>query len=124
MTTAPDGTIADSQSWYPSQEANIPVDSPTATRKSGRMLSEVSSDASHSRFNVQTLTTCTANQNTHIYGRLDDDGIGRDPEDGSILDDMASTKGGTFSSTANGLVGAVKRVQRVILGARIEISIY
>ena len=52
-----------------------------------------------------------ANQNTHIYGRVDEDGIWRDPEDGSVLDDMGSTKGGTLAGTAKGLVGAMKRVQ-------------
>jgi len=52
-----------------------------------------------------------ANQNTHIYGRVDEDGIWRDPKDGSVLDDMGSTKGGTLAGTAKGLVGAMKRVQ-------------
>ncbi|KAG5637636.1 hypothetical protein H0H81_003861 [Sphagnurus paluster] len=81
----------DSQSWYHSQEANILIDSPVVCKDWANGI--------------------RANQNTHIYGRLDDDGIWRDPEDGSVLDDMGSTKGGTFSSTAKGLVGAVKRVQ-------------
>lgn len=52
-----------------------------------------------------------ANQNTHMYGQLDDDGIWRDPKDGSLLDDMGSTTGGTLASTAKGLMGAMKRVQ-------------
>lgn len=81
----------DSQSWYHSQEANILIDSPAVCKDWANGI--------------------RANQNTHIYGRLDDDGIWRDPEDGSVLDDMGSTKGGTFSSTAKGLVSAVKRVQ-------------
>ena len=53
----------------------------------------------------------TANQNTHIYGRLDEDGIWRDPKDGSVLDDMGSLKGGGLASTVQGLVGSLKRVQ-------------
>lgn len=52
-----------------------------------------------------------ANQNTHIYGRLDDDGIWRDPKDGSLLEDMGSTHGGGLSGTLKGLSGALKRVQ-------------
>ena len=52
----------------------------------------------------------TANQNTHIYGRLDEDGIWRDPKDGSTLEDAGSTKGG-IGTIAKGLVDAVKRVQ-------------
>ena len=54
----------------------------------------------------------SANQNTHIYGRLDGDGIWRDPKDGSVLEDAGSTKGGVFSSL-KGLSGALKRVQSV-----------
>jgi len=53
----------------------------------------------------------TANQNTHIYGRLDEDGIWRDPKDGSVLDDMGSLKEGGLASTVQGLVGSLKRVQ-------------
>lgn len=53
-----------------------------------------------------------ANQNTHLYGRLDEkDGIWRDPKDGSLLEDMGSTKGGGVSGLIKGLTGAVKRVQ-------------
>ncbi|KIM79061.1 hypothetical protein PILCRDRAFT_823914 [Piloderma croceum F 1598] len=81
----------DSQSWYHSQEANILIDSPAVCK--------------------EWADGIRANQNTHIYGRLDEDGIWRDPKDGSLLDDMGSTKGGSISGTMKGLVGAVKRVQ-------------
>jgi len=52
-----------------------------------------------------------ANQNTHIYGKLDDDGIWRDAKDGSVLEDMGSTKGGSVAGLAKGLVDAVQRVR-------------
>jgi len=81
----------DSQSWYHSQEANIMIDSPAICK--------------------EWADGIRANQNTHIYGRVDDDGIWRDPKDGSVLDDMGSTTGGTLTSTAKGLMGALKRVQ-------------
>jgi len=81
----------DSQSWYHSQEANIMIDSPAVCK--------------------EWADGIRANQNTHIYGRVDEDGIWRDPKDGSVLDDMGSTKGGTLAGTAKGLVGAMKRVQ-------------
>ncbi|KDR78755.1 hypothetical protein GALMADRAFT_244306 [Galerina marginata CBS 339.88] len=81
----------DSQSWYHSQEANILIDSPAVCKEWAEGI--------------------RTNQNTHIYGRLDDDGIWRDQKDGSVLDDMGSTKGGTFMSTAKNLLNAVKRVE-------------
>jgi len=81
----------DSQSWYHSQEANILIDSPEVCK--------------------EWADGIRSNQNTHIYGRLDDDGIWRDPKDGSVLDDMGTTSGGSFVSTAKGLLNAVKRVE-------------
>ncbi|PPQ94500.1 hypothetical protein CVT25_014154, partial [Psilocybe cyanescens] len=81
----------DSQSWYHSQEANILIDSPEVCK--------------------EWADGIRANQNTHIYGRLDDDGVWRDPKDGSVLEDMGTTKGGSVGALAKGLVDAVKRVQ-------------
>jgi len=80
----------DAQSWFHSQEANILVDTPEVCKEWAEGI--------------------RANQNTHIYGRLDDDGIWRDPKDGSLLEDMGTTKGGPLSSL-KGLSGALKRVQ-------------
>ncbi|KAF8901340.1 hypothetical protein CPB84DRAFT_1708437 [Gymnopilus junonius] len=80
----------DSQSWYHSQESNILIDSPSVCQ--------------------EWAAGIKSNQNTHIYGRLDNDGVWRDPKDGSLLEDMGSTKGG-FGTIAKGLVDAVKRVQ-------------
>jgi len=80
----------DAQSWFHSQEANILVDTPEVCKEWAEGI--------------------RANQNTHIYGRLDDDGIWRDPKDGSLLEDMGATKGGPLSSL-KGLSGALKRVQ-------------
>jgi hypothetical protein len=73
------------------------------------MASEVRFMLSYDQLRV--LIVFPANQNTHIYGRLDEDGIWRDPKDGSLLEDMGSTKGGSLAGTMKGLVGAVKRVQ-------------
>jgi hypothetical protein len=100
---------ADSQSWYHSQEANILIDSPAVCKEwaEGIRCKSCVLDA----IRCSCADAVPANQNTHIYGRLDDDGIWRDPKDGSLLEDMGSTKAGTFSSTIKGLVGAVKRVQ-------------
>uniref|UniRef100_A0A8H8CGC6 PLD phosphodiesterase domain-containing protein n=1 Tax=Psilocybe cubensis TaxID=181762 RepID=A0A8H8CGC6_PSICU len=81
----------DSQSWYHSQEANILIDSADVCK--------------------EWADGIRANQNTHIYGRVDKDGIWRDPKDGSVLEDMGTTKGGSIGAVAKGLVDAVKRVQ-------------
>jgi len=81
----------DSQSWYHSQEANIMIDSPAVCKEWANGI--------------------RTNQNTHLYGRLDDDGVWRDPKDGSVLDDMGSTKPEGLLSIVKGLGNAVKRVQ-------------
>ncbi|KAF9564436.1 IQ calmodulin-binding motif protein [Agrocybe pediades] len=81
----------DSQSWYHSQEANIMIDSPAVCK--------------------EWADGVRANQNTHLYGRLDDDGIWRDSKDGSVLEDMGSTKGGSILGLGKGLVSAVQRVR-------------
>ncbi|KZP08421.1 phospholipase D active site motif protein [Athelia psychrophila] len=81
----------DAQSWFHSQEANILIDSPAVCK--------------------EWADGIRSNQNTHLYGRLAEDGIWRDPKDGSLLEDMGSTKGGGVSGLIKGLTGAVKRVQ-------------
>ncbi|KAF7968391.1 hypothetical protein HWV62_30667 [Athelia sp. TMB] len=81
----------DAQSWFHSQEANILIDSPEVC--------------------AEWAAGIKSNQNTHLYGRLAPDGIWRDPKDGSLLEDMGSTKGGGISGLIKGLTGAVKRVQ-------------
>lgn len=60
--------------------------------------------------NISDPCLYIANQNTQIYGRLDDDGIWRDPKDGSELEDMGGRKSGP-SAIISGLAGTLRRVQ-------------
>jgi len=79
----------DTQSWFHSQEINIMVDSP-------EMCAEWRAGIDN-------------NQNTAIFGRLDDkDGLWRDKE-GNVIDSSGG-KGGPLA-IAKGLMGAVARVQ-------------
>lgn len=105
-------TNQDAQSWFHSQEANILVDTPAVCKEwiDGLRGEEYSSSPTFTYIYANLSWSFLANQNTHIYGRLDEDGIWRDPKDGSLLDDMGSTKGGPLSSL-KGLSGALKRVQ-------------
>lgn len=107
-----EGTVQDAQSWFHSQEANILVDTPAVCKEWADGIRGEKYNSSPGFRNVYTGLSWSllANQNTHIYGRLDEDGIWRDPKDGSLLDDMGSTTGGPLSSL-KGLSGALKRVQ-------------
>jgi len=79
----------DTQSWFHSQEINIMVDSPEMCQEWRAGLEN--------------------NQNTALYGRIDDkDGLWRDT-DGTVLDSKVG-KGGP-GEIVKGLLGAVARVQ-------------
>jgi hypothetical protein len=60
---------ADSQSWFHSQEANILIDSEIICK--------------------DWLEAAYSNQNTHLYGKVDADGIWRDPKDGTQIESTA-----------------------------------
>jgi phosphatidylserine/phosphatidylglycerophosphate/cardiolipin synthase-like enzyme len=80
----------DTQSWFQSQEINVMLDSPDVCRA--------------------WIDALRRNQNTHLYGALDEeDGVWRDA-DGKEPEGAMGADPGRFS-WAKGLIGAVKRVQ-------------
>jgi hypothetical protein len=79
--------LTDSQSWFHSQEANIMCDSEIICK--------------------DWLDAIYSNQNTHIYGKVDEDGIWRDPKDGSMLE-SSGVQTGPFSAL-KGLSDTVRR---------------
>jgi len=79
----------DAQSWFHSQEINIMVDSPQIVR--------------------EWQDAIRANENTHIYGKIDLDGIWRDKE-GKPLVDASGGKSTPFDSL-KGVTGAIARVR-------------
>ncbi|KAK6529373.1 hypothetical protein TWF281_008549 [Arthrobotrys megalospora] len=90
----------DTQSWYHSQETNVLVDSEEVIR--------------------EWLWGIRSNQNTHIWGRVDNDGVwrakeGRDDVAGgySSGDQIPGTSGGVKIKFgwAKGIKGAIERVQ-------------
>ncbi|KAF3931599.1 hypothetical protein ABW19_dt0210126 [Dactylella cylindrospora] len=92
----------DTQSWYHSQETNVMIDS-----------KEVVSE---------WLWGIRSNQNTHIWGRVDNDGVWRSKEGrGIVTDDLKEGEGlpGTLGGGkikfgwVKGIKGAIQRVQGV-----------
>ena len=80
----------DTQSWYHSQEVNVLIDS---------------EEICHA-----WLDALRRNQNTHLYGKADqEDGIWRD-EEGKEADGAIGKDPGHFS-WAKGMMGAVQRVR-------------
>ncbi|CEQ39387.1 SPOSA6832_00904 [Sporobolomyces salmonicolor] len=79
----------DAQSWYHSQEINILVDSAQVCK--------------------EWQAGIRANQNTHLYGALDQDGIWRD-QGGKLLPGAKSPPKGPLKSLV-GVKGAVERVR-------------
>ncbi len=79
----------DTQSWFHSQEVNVLIDSPEvcAAWEDG----------------------IRRNQNTHLYGKVGEDGVWRDDQ-GKEVEGAIGVNPGRFS-WARGVVGAVKRVQ-------------
>lgn len=82
----------DAQSWFHSQEANIMIDSP--------------------KICMEWLDALRRNQNTHMYGEVQEDGIWRDPETGKEVEGSIGIDPGRFS-WLRGVVGAVERVRGV-----------
>jgi len=81
----------DSQSWFHSQEANILIDSPGVCQ--------------------EWLQAIRTNQNTHLYGRVQSDGIWRDDNSKGLVDAGSVQHQSGFKGLTVGLVGAIKRVQ-------------
>ncbi|KAI1176795.1 hypothetical protein F4777DRAFT_597196 [Nemania sp. FL0916] len=79
----------DTQSWFHSQEINIMLDSPQICRA--------------------WIDALRRNQNTGIYGAVEEDGIWRD-EQGNGVEGATGVDAGRFS-WVKGAVGAVKRLQ-------------
>ncbi|XDG06699.1 hypothetical protein ABKA04_006314 [Annulohypoxylon sp. FPYF3050] len=79
----------DTQSWFHSQEINVMIDSPLICRA--------------------WIEALRRNQNTHLYGRLGEDGVWRDAL-GKEAEGATGVDAGRFS-WAKGLLGAIKRVQ-------------
>ncbi|KAI1131360.1 hypothetical protein F5Y10DRAFT_233931 [Nemania abortiva] len=79
----------DTQSWFHSQEVNLMLDSPQICRA--------------------WIDALRRNQNTGLYGAVDNDGIWRD-EQGNGVEGATGIDAGRFS-WVNGFVGAVKRLQ-------------
>ncbi|KAI0872686.1 phospholipase D/nuclease [Hypoxylon argillaceum] len=79
----------DTQSWFHSQEINVMIDSPQVCRA--------------------WIDALRRNQNTGIYGAVQQDGIWRD-EDGKEVEGATGVDAGRFS-WFNGVVGAYKRFQ-------------
>lgn len=78
---------ADSQSWFHSQESNIMVDS--------------------SQICKEWRAAIESNQNTGLFGKVQDDGIWRDPADGSLLE-SSQVQGGALGKL-KGLKDTVRR---------------
>ncbi|KAI0890297.1 IQ calmodulin-binding motif protein [Annulohypoxylon maeteangense] len=79
----------DTQSWFHSQEINVMIDSPLVCGA--------------------WIEALRRNQNTHLYGRVGEDGVWRDSQ-GKEADGATGVDAGRFS-WAKGLLGAIKRVQ-------------
>jgi len=79
----------DAQSWYHSQEVNVMIDSPSICR--------------------DWLDGIRESQNTHIAGRLQDDGVWRD-KDGTPLPDSTGIKSGPMG-LIKGVQGSIARVR-------------
>ncbi|KAI1096053.1 IQ calmodulin-binding motif protein [Rostrohypoxylon terebratum] len=79
----------DTQSWFHSQEINVMIDSPLVCRA--------------------WIEALRRNQNTHLYGRVGEDGVWRDAQ-GKEAEGATGVDAGRFS-WAKGLLGAIKRVQ-------------
>lgn len=77
----------DSQSWHHSQESNILVDSP--------------------RLCEEWMQRLNANQNTARFGKLDNDGLWRNPKDGSVLESKLADPG--LIGTIKGFKDTVRR---------------
>lgn len=79
----------DTQSWFHSQEINVMLDSHEVC--------------------AAWIDGLRRNQNTHIYGKLGDDGVWRDSE-GKEAEGSIGVDPGRFS-WAKGIIGAVQRVR-------------
>ncbi|KAI1209856.1 IQ calmodulin-binding motif protein [Annulohypoxylon truncatum] len=79
----------DTQSWFHSQEINVMIDSSLICRG--------------------WIEALRRNQNTHLYGRVDEDGVWRDGQ-GKESDGATGVDAGRFG-WARGFLGAIKRVQ-------------
>ncbi|KAG8897261.1 hypothetical protein FRB99_008275, partial [Tulasnella sp. 403] len=79
----------DTQSWYHSQEVNIMIDSELVCREWSAAIEK--------------------SQNTHLYGRVDDDGVWRDLE-GKELPDSTGIRSGPMG-LIKGIQGSIARVR-------------
>lgn len=79
----------DAQSWFHSQEINVMIDSPSVCK--------------------EWRDGIRRNENTHLYGKLGDDGIWRD-KDGNVATDGSGVTSGP-KGLYMGIKGSILRVQ-------------
>lgn len=80
--------MADSQSWFHSQEVNVMIDN-----KASDADQERNSPADPQQVIAEMMDTLLSNQNTIKYGLVSPDGVWRDSEGKTLMDHGLTEKG-------------------------------